>query len=189
MKPALGLVLLSTCIAPAAIGQGKTASGQAGFERNCGTCHGGDGLGLAALSSDNCDAMLGELLATSYRAQGGVGAVIDGGCRDVAELASMRFPVWSRAISAKGTVKASPGAVNVPVVCGGAVVNPGDAILADADGVAVVPRDRLQDVIGAARHREEKERQVRARLAAGELGLDIYGMREKLAQLGLVIGE
>ena len=151
-------------------------------------CRPGDII-VVALSSENSDAMLGELLATSYRAHGAVGAVIDAGCRDIAELASMQFPVWSRAISAKGTVKASPGSVNMPVVCGGVLVNPGDAVLADADGVVVVSRDRLEPVIAASRQREEKERQVRARLAAGELGLDIYGMREKLKQLGLVIEE
>ena len=151
-------------------------------------CRPGDII-VVALSSENRDAMLGELLATSYRAHGGVGAVIDAGCRDVAELSRMQFPVWSRAISAKGTVKASVGSVNAPVVCAGAMVNPGDAVLADDDGVVVVPRERLAEVVAAAKAREEKEAKVRERLAAGELGIDIYGMRQKLESMGLKIGD
>jgi 4-carboxy-4-hydroxy-2-oxoadipate aldolase/oxaloacetate decarboxylase len=140
---------------------------------------------VIALSSENSDGMLGELLATSFRAQGAVGVIIDAGCRDVAELAKMGFPVWSKAVSAKGTVKATLGSVNVPVVCSGAVVYPGDAILADDDGVVTVPQSELETVVQAAQQREEREAKVRARLAAGELGLDVYNMRQKLAQLGL----
>ena len=129
--------------------------------------------------------MLGELLATSFRARGAVGVIIDAGCRDVAEMTKMGFPVWSKAVSAKGTVKATLGSVNVPVVCAGTVVHPGDAVLADDDGVVTVPQCELETVLQAAQQREEREAKVRARLAASELGLDIYDMRPKLAQLGL----
>ena len=148
-------------------------------------CQSGDII-VVALSADNSDGMLGELLATSFRAHGGVGVIIDAGCRDVATLKSMDFPVWSKSISARGTVKATLGSVNIPVVCAGAYINPGDAIVADDDGVVVVRRESIDQVIEAAAQREAKESKVRDRLAAGELGLDIYGMREKLAQLGLV---
>jgi 4-hydroxy-4-methyl-2-oxoglutarate aldolase len=147
-------------------------------------CQPGD-MVVVALSADNSDAMLGDLLATSFRAHGGVGAVIDAGCRDVAALRDMNFPVWSKSISAKGAVKATLGSVNVPVVCAGAYISPGDAIVADDDGVVVVKRDLIDQVIEWAAQREAKETKVRERLAAGEFGLDIYGMREKLAQLGL----
>ena len=147
-------------------------------------CRPGD-LIVVALSSENSDGLLGELLATSFRSRGAAGLVIDAGCRDVAEIAKMGFPVWSKAISAKGTVKATLGSVNVPVVCAGAVVQPGDAILADDDGIVTVPQSELDAVLQAAQQREEREAKVRARLAAGELGLDIYNMRPKLAQLGL----
>jgi len=147
-------------------------------------CRPGDVI-VIALSSENSDGMLGELLATSFRARGAVGVVIDAGCRDVAEMTEMGFPVWAKAVSAKGTVKATLGSVNVPVVCGGTLVNPGDAVLADEDGIVSVPRTDLETVLQAAEQREEREAKVRARLAAGELGLDIYSMRQKLAQLGL----
>ncbi|MCL4801074.1 MAG: 4-carboxy-4-hydroxy-2-oxoadipate aldolase/oxaloacetate decarboxylase [Burkholderiales bacterium] len=140
---------------------------------------------VVALSAENADGMFGELLATSYRARGAKGLVIDAGCRDVRSLTEMGFPVWSRAVSAKGTVKSTVGAVNVPVVCAGMLVNPGDVVVADDDGVVVVPRAAAAEVAAAAAAREAKEDAMRKRLAGGELGLDLYGMREKLAAAGL----
>jgi 4-hydroxy-4-methyl-2-oxoglutarate aldolase len=148
------------------------------------TCRPGDIL-VVTTTSPSTDGMIGELLATSLRAHGVIGIVTAAGIRDAGELRGMEFPVWTRTINPQGTVKASPGSVNVPVVCGGQIVHPGDAIVADDDGVVVVPRDRCPEVLKAARARAANEEAKRARLTTGELGVDLYGLRAKLADLGV----
>jgi len=147
-------------------------------------CRAGDVL-VVTTTSESTDGMFGELLAVSARAQGVAGLVIDAGVRDVTDLTSMAFPVWARAISAQGTVKATPGSVNVPVVCAGAIVHAGDVIVGDMDGVVVVPRDAAADIARLGTERVAKEQKTRERLRNGELGLDFYGFRARLAELGV----
>jgi len=147
-------------------------------------CQPGDVL-VVTTTSESTDGMFGELLAVSARAHGAVGLLIDAGVRDVADLTTMEFPVWSKAVSAQGTVKATAGSVNVPVVCAGAAINPGDVIVADIDGVVVVLRDAAREVARLGNERLAKEEKTRERLRKGELGLDFYGLRAKLAELGV----
>ncbi len=163
------------------------------------SCHPGDNLMIHAAvevckpgdilvvvtHSESTDGMFGELLATSCQAHGVLGLIIDAGVRDTTELTEMKFPVWAKAISAQGTVKASPGSVNVPVVCAGALVNPGDVIVGDADGVVVVPRAAAVEVAHTGELRRTKEEKTRERLAKGELGVEFYGLRAKLKELGV----
>ena len=148
------------------------------------SCQPGDIL-VVVTTSESTDGMFGELLATSLQAHGVVGLIIDAGVRDTLELTEMKFPVWAKAISGQGTVKASPGSVNIPVVCAGALVQPGDVIVGDADGVVVVPRAKAAEIARLGDQRRSKEEKTRERLAKGELGVDFYGLRAKLKELGV----
>jgi 4-hydroxy-4-methyl-2-oxoglutarate aldolase len=147
-------------------------------------CSPGDVL-VVAMTAESTDGMFGELLAVSCRAHGVAGVVIDAGVRDTADLTLMNFPVWSKAISAQGTVKATAGSVNVEIICAGALVRPGDVIVGNQDGVVVVPLKNATAVADLAQQRQTKEVRSRERLRAGELGLDMYGLRAKLAELGV----
>jgi 4-hydroxy-4-methyl-2-oxoglutarate aldolase len=147
-------------------------------------CQEGDVL-VVTTTSESTDGMFGELLAVSARSRGVAGLIIDAGVRDVADITTMDFPVWAKAISAQGTVKATPGWVNVPVVCAGAAVRPGDVVVGDVDGVVVVARDAAAEIARLGAERIAKEEKSRERLRRGELGLDMYGFRARLAELGV----
>jgi 4-hydroxy-4-methyl-2-oxoglutarate aldolase len=184
MKPYLRPIYPSAKVAGPAV----TVSCQAGdnimIHAAVEICKPGDVL-VVTCTSDSTDGMFGELLATSLVAHGVLGLIIDAGCRDVSELTAMDFPVWEKAIHAQGTVKASPGSVNIPVVCAGAEVQPGDVIVGDMDGVVVVPRQDAKEVVKASQARIAKEEKAREKLRGGEVGLDFYGLRTKLNELGV----
>jgi 4-hydroxy-4-methyl-2-oxoglutarate aldolase len=184
MKPYLRPIYPSAKVAGPAV----TVSCQAGdnimIHAAVEICKPGDVL-VVTCTSDSTDGMFGELLATSLVAHGVLGLIIDAGCRDVSELTAMDFPVWAKAIHAQGTVKASPGSVNIPVVCAGAEVQPGDVIVGDMDGVVVVPRQDAKEVVKASQARIAKEEKAREKLRGGEVGLDFYGLRTKLNELGV----
>ena len=144
---------------------------------------------VVALVADSTDGMFGDLLGVSCQAHGVLGLVIDAGVRDTAELTAMNFPVWSRAIHSQGTVKATPGSVNVDVICAGTRVQPGDAVVADNDGVVIVPRETVPETCRKSEERLAKENNSRERLRKGELGLDFYGLREKLQGMGVEFEE
>jgi 4-hydroxy-4-methyl-2-oxoglutarate aldolase len=148
-------------------------------------CQPGD-IVVLGCTTDNTDGMIGDLIATSLKARGVKGVILDAGCRDIATLKEMGFPIWSRAISSKGTVKATLGSVNIPIVCAGVHVEPGDAVVADDDGVVVVPKRYCVETAAKAQKRADDEEAKREKLASGILGLDMYNMREPLAKAGLV---
>jgi 4-hydroxy-4-methyl-2-oxoglutarate aldolase len=185
MKPYMRPIWAGACIAGPAV----TVMAQPGdnwmIHVAIEQCQPGDVL-VVGCTADNTDGMFGDLLGTSLKARGAKGLVIDAGCRDVKELKDMGFPVWSRAISAKGTVKATLGAVNIPVVCAGVNIEPGDVVVADDDGVVIVPKKLAVEVAAKAQKRFEDEDAKRNKLASGILGLDMYNMREGLAKAGLV---
>ena len=185
MKPYMRPIYAGACIAGSAV----TVLAQPGdnwmIHVGIELCRPGD-IMVVGVTADNTDGMFGELLGTSMRAREAVGLVIDAGCRDVAPLKELGFPVWSRAVSAKGTVKATLGNVNMPTVCAGVMVHAGDVVVADDDGVVVVPRAEAAAVARAAERRTVMEGRSRQRLHAGELSLDIHSMRPRLAELGLV---
>jgi 4-hydroxy-4-methyl-2-oxoglutarate aldolase len=184
MRPYLRPIYLAARVAGSAI----TVSCQPGdnlmIHAAIEVCRPGDVL-VVTTTSESTDGMFGELLATSCQAHGIAGLVIDAGVRDVADLTALNFPVWSKAISAQGTVKATAGSVNVEVVCAGAIVHPGDVIVGDADGVVVIKRELAAAAAALGQKRLEKEQQSRERLRAGELGVDFYGLRAKLKELGV----
>jgi 4-hydroxy-4-methyl-2-oxoglutarate aldolase len=185
MKPYMRPIWAGACIAGPAV----TVMAQPGdnwmIHVAIEQCQPGDVL-VVGCTTDNTDGMFGDLLGTSLKARGVKGLVIDAGCRDVKELKDMGFPVWSRAISAKGTVKATLGAVNIPVVCAGVNIEPGDVVVADDDGVVIVPKKLAVEVAAKAQKRFDDEDAKRKKLASGILGLDMYNMREGLAKAGLV---
>jgi 4-hydroxy-4-methyl-2-oxoglutarate aldolase len=184
MRPYIRPIYLAARVAGSAI----TVSCQAGdnlmIHASLEWCRPGDVL-VVTTTAESTDGMFGELLAVSARARGVAGLVIDAGVRDVSDLTAMNFPVWAKAISAQGTVKATPGSVNIPVVCAGVLVQPGDVIVGDTDGVVTVPHATAAAVAKAGAERVAKEQTSRERLRAGELGLDIYGWRTRLTDLGV----
>jgi len=184
MKPYMRPIYPSASVAGAAVTVSCHPGDNLMIHAAIEVCRPGDVL-VVALVADSTDGMFGELLATSCQAHGIAGSVIDAGVRDVADLTRIQFPVWSKAISAQGTVKATAGSVNIDVSCAGAVVHPGDVVIADVDGVVVVARDAAEEVARLAEQRLLKEKRNRERLRAGELGLDMYGLRGKLAELGV----
>jgi 4-hydroxy-4-methyl-2-oxoglutarate aldolase len=184
MRPYMRPIYLSARMAASAVTVSAPPGDNLMIHAAIEVCRPGDAL-VVATTSESTDGMFGELLATSCRAHGIVGLVIDAGVRDVADLTEMDFPVWSKAISAQGTVKASPGSVNVEIVCAGAPVRPGDVIVGDQDGVVVVKREMAAEVARLGAARMEKEEKSRERLKAGELGVDFYGLRVKLRELGV----